>query len=95
MIEELKETLRTELTRQCSIVGGSCNGLPNGRLAVNLAIDQDGLIRAILERMREPTEAMLDAGADQLVGSASEDWQDDAKRVFVSMLSAIDEKGVG
>ena len=51
--------------------------------------------RAILERLAKPSEKMLEAGAEQLFGSANDDWKVDAGLVYAAMLSAIDEKEVG
>lgn len=37
---------------------------------------------------REPTTEMMEAGADNLFGSASDDWKDDARVIWNAMLAA-------
>lgn len=41
----------------------------------------------------EPTEAMLEAGADNLFASASENWADEARIIWSAMLSAAPQPG--
>jgi hypothetical protein len=53
--------------------------------------------RAAIEAMREPTETMRQAGADNLFAAASDDWKDDAGGIWTAMIDAalhrIDGKG--
>lgn len=44
--------------------------------------------RAVLQAMREPTEAMCGAGANELFASVEPDWNEDAKRIYTAMLTA-------
>jgi hypothetical protein len=51
------------------------------------------LARAALTALLEPSEAMAAAGADNLFGSSSDDWSDDARAVWSAMVqAALDEK---
>ncbi|WP_260581169.1 hypothetical protein [Sphingopyxis sp. PET50] len=50
--------------------------------------------RAVLTAIREPSEGMREAGAGQLFGAASDDWGEDAKKVWVAMIeAALTENG--
>jgi hypothetical protein len=44
------------------------------------------LARAAIEAMRQPNEAMRQAGADNLFGAASDDWKDDAGAIWSAMI---------
>lgn len=51
------------------------------------------IARAALTALLAPTEAMTEAGGDNLFGSAHDDWSVDAREVFVaSIQAALDEK---
>ena len=47
------------------------------------------LVRAVLTALREPSNAVLDAGADNLVGSVNDDWRGDALIVWRAMIDSI------
>jgi hypothetical protein len=57
----------------------------------------EALARAAIKAMREPTETMRQAGADNLFAAASDDWKDDAGTIWSAMIDAalhrIDGKG--
>ena len=46
-------------------------------------------MRAAILALREPGEAALQAGAGQLFGSASDDWNEDARKVWQAMVDAV------
>ena len=49
--------------------------------------------RAALTALLDPTAAMAQAGADNLVGSATDDWSEDARVIWRAMIqAALDEK---
>jgi hypothetical protein len=55
--------------------------------------DKLGEAAAALTALLEPNEAMAAAGADNLFGSSSDDWSDDARAVWSAMVqAALDEK---
>lgn len=45
--------------------------------------------RAVLTALREPSNAVLDAGADNLVGSIDDDWRGDALIIWRAMIDSI------
>ncbi|MFM9829715.1 MAG: hypothetical protein ACKVOB_13400 [Sphingomonas sp.] len=45
--------------------------------------------RAVLTALREPSNAVLDAGADNLVGSVDDDWRGDALIIWRAMIDTI------
>lgn len=51
-------------------------------------VDCASLARAVLRAIREPSEAMLNAGADQLFDSRYEDPTEDALEIYQAMIDA-------
>lgn len=43
-------------------------------------------IAEVLDAMREPSEAVAGEGADHLFAASSDNWSDDARRVWQAML---------
>lgn len=55
--------------------------------------DAEEIVRAVLLAIREPSEGMKSAGAENLFGSASENWGDDARQVYRAMIDKALEEG--
>lgn len=49
-------------------------------------------MRAALLALRDPGEVALQAGAGQLFGAASDDWAEDARKVWRAMMDSVLEK---
>lgn len=88
MIERGAKALFAELRRQGEGNLGSTyveDATDMGRVLIDGRIDLPALMRAAIEAMREPTDAMYDAG-DEFVGSLGD--AGNAEKVWRAMIDA-------
>ena len=98
LIERAAQSLTQEITAACAQTGGSCNGTPDGMLAVNATFDPRAVARAVLRALREPAPEMIEAAMAHW-GSSAETSPVTAKargEIFTVMIdAALTEGGRG